>query len=61
MTPWSVQQARELYNITQWSDDFFDIDREGNVVVYLNGRDKAPISLPKLVDAIQKKGCQFRY
>lgn len=56
MNPWSIQEARDLYNITQWSDDFFDINREGNIVAYPNGRDKAPIVLPKLVEDIQKSG-----
>ena len=55
MSPWSIQEARDLYNITQWGDDFFDINREGNIVAYPNGRDKASVALPKLVEDIQKQ------
>lgn len=29
---WSIADARELYNIAQWSDGYFDIDADGELV-----------------------------
>ncbi len=30
---WSVEEARELYNILNWGKGFFDINTRGDVVV----------------------------
>lgn len=30
---WTIQQAREIYAIERWSEGYFDIDPQGNVVV----------------------------
>ncbi len=56
MSNWSIQQARELYNITEWSDGFFDIDELGDVVAYPKGRSSTAINLPKLIKEIQQSG-----
>ena len=39
LTKWSLEEARELYNIRNWGRGFFDINERGNVVV-LPDRDK---------------------
>lgn len=33
MHEWDIQQARDTYNITHWSGDYFDINGEGNLLV----------------------------
>lgn len=54
---WDIQQARELYNIVQWGDGFFDIDENGEVVVYPDGkRQDPPIALSKLIVEIRQAG-----
>ncbi len=56
MSTWSIQKARELYNIAEWSDGFFDINEQGDVVAYPRGRDNAVVNLPKLINEIQQWG-----
>jgi len=31
---WSLQDARDLYNIAEWSMGYFDINARGNVAVH---------------------------
>lgn len=48
---WTIQQARELYAIEHWSEGYFDIDNNGNVVV--RARRGASGDAPSLVDIAQ--------
>ncbi len=32
-TPWTVEQARNVYNVEGWGDGFFDVNDKGHVVV----------------------------
>lgn len=63
-TDWNIQCSRELYNIAQWSEGYFDVNSHGHVVVCPEGTDspviinlyevsqallKANLSLPVLV------------
>ncbi len=60
MTDWSVQQARDLYHITQWSDGFFDICERGRLRAQPNGvRDHATIDLYELAQSIKAAGISF--
>ena len=36
---WNIEKARKLYNIEQWGNDYFDINKNGNVVVNIPGVD----------------------
>lgn len=54
---WSVQQSRDLYNIAYWSDGFFDVNDQGHVVAYPDGRrDHAGIDLVELADKMHTSG-----
>ncbi len=56
-TNWSVTQSRELYNIAHWGDGYFDINEQGQVVAYPDGkRDRTSINLQELVDAMYEIG-----
>ena len=33
MTKWTIDEAREHYNINGWGAGFFDINAKGNIVV----------------------------
>ena len=37
ITQRAVQKARDIYNITQWSDGYFDISEQGTVLAYPDG------------------------
>ncbi|HLB41507.1 MAG TPA: biosynthetic arginine decarboxylase [Gammaproteobacteria bacterium] len=57
MTDWSVQQARDIYHITQWSDGFFDIGEQGTIRVYPHGsREHASIDLFELSQHLYNQG-----
>ena len=32
---WTIDQARELYGIRRWGGTYFDLDKQGEVVVKL--------------------------
>lgn len=54
---WSVQQSRDLYNIAYWSDGFFDVNDQGHVVAYPDGRRDHPgIDLIELADKMHTSG-----
>lgn len=60
MTAWSIQQARELYHVAQWSDGFFDISERGTLRVQPDGlNDQNSIDLHDLAATIQESGISF--
>lgn len=58
MTEQAVQKARDIYNITQWSDGYFDISEEGTVLAYPEGieNSKNSIDLLELAKVMREKG-----
>lgn len=57
MSNWTVQDARELYNIQRWGNSYFDVNEDGEVVVHLrNGQSTLPVSLPEIVNQLQQRG-----
>ncbi|MBT5027381.1 MAG: arginine decarboxylase, partial [Nitrospina sp.] len=56
MTKWTVEEAREHYNIRGWGLGYFDINAQGNIVVRPNNKSAHDIDLKVLVDEIQGKG-----
>lgn len=56
----SIQQSREIYNIAQWSDGYFDINEDGRLQAYPDGeRNRPSIDFIKLTEAIRKAGLSF--
>ncbi len=56
MPKWTVEEAREHYNIRGWGAGYFDINAKGNIVVRPNSKSAHDIDLKALVDDIQSKG-----
>lgn len=57
MAEWTIQQAREMYHISNWSDGFFDISERGTLLAYPNGPgDKSSLDLYELAQAIAQTG-----
>jgi arginine decarboxylase len=56
MTKWTIDEAREHYNIKGWGAGYFDINSKGNIVVRPNTKNAHHIDLKELVDDIQAKG-----
>jgi arginine decarboxylase len=60
MTDWSIQQARDIYHISQWSDGFFDISERGTLLAYPTAsREQASIDLYELAETIKNSGTSF--
>lgn len=53
---WSLQQARELYNIRHWSGGYFDINEAGHVEARPDSGRSSVIDLYKLVQDIHERG-----
>lgn len=54
---WSVQDARDLHNVTDWSMGYFDINAAGNVVVLPDKNPaKSALDLKVLVDELHERG-----
>ena len=56
MTKWTIDEAREHYNINGWGAGYFDINPKGNIVVRPDKTSAHHIDLKELVDDIQSKG-----
>ncbi|MBL4665203.1 MAG: biosynthetic arginine decarboxylase [Nitrospinaceae bacterium] len=56
MPKWTIDEAREHYNINGWGAGYFDINTKGNIVVRPNRENQHDIDLKVLVDDIQSKG-----
>ena len=56
MPKWTIDEAREHYNIDGWGAGYFGINSKGNIVVRPNRKNNHNIDLKNLVDDIQEKG-----
>jgi len=56
MARWSVQESRELYGLSYWGDEYFDVNDAGHVVVKPRGGDGPSIDLLSLVGDLQRRG-----
>ncbi len=46
MTDWTIQKARDTYNIAHWGNGYFDINDRGHVVAYPNPAWAGPGAVP---------------
>ncbi|MBD1583581.1 biosynthetic arginine decarboxylase [Pseudoalteromonas sp. S16_S37] len=54
---WGLDTAREIYNVAHWSEGYFDINAQGELVAYPDGdHNKAPISLNQLTEEFKAQG-----
>ncbi len=56
MQKWSIEEAREHYNIYGWGAGYFDINEKGHVIAQPKPGSEHVIDLKHLVDDIQAKG-----
>ncbi len=55
MERWTTKQAAKVYNIDNWGDGFFSINRRGQVCVHPSPHSKYSIDLRALVDDLIKR------
>ncbi len=59
-TTWTIQQTRELYNIAQWSEGYFNINELGHLTAHPNRDKQQPgIDLVELTQSIQQAGLRL--
>lgn len=57
-TTWSVNDARDLYQVDRWGKGFFSIHRHGHLLVHPDRHPQRAIDLKTLVDRLQQQGLQ---
>jgi arginine decarboxylase len=53
LSNWSIDEAREFFNIRQWGQGFFDVNEKGNVVVYPEKNRQKFLDIKEFVDELQ--------
>lgn len=57
MSNWSIEDAREIYNVAHWSDGYFDINATGEIIAKPDpDRPDFSVNLPKLVSELEARG-----
>ena len=56
LSKWSIDQARELYNIAEWGKGFFDINEKGNIVVLPEKNRQKVLDIKVLLDDLRLRG-----
>jgi arginine decarboxylase len=56
-TPWSLARARQLYNLANWADGYFDVDQEGHLIARPTGQPGHPgVALYALAGVLRDAG-----
>ncbi len=58
-SPWDIQAARDLYNISRWGAGYFDINDEGRVVARPLQAGGAAVALSAVIEEAKGRGLQF--
>ncbi len=53
---WTVQDSRELYNVTNWSNGYFGINDAGHLVMHPEGAPGPSLDVKELVDEVGTRG-----
>ncbi len=57
---WDIEAARQTYSVTHWSDGYYDINAQGNVVVFPRGKENATaIELSDIIARITEAGLRL--
>jgi arginine decarboxylase len=56
---WSVADSAELYSIERWSNGYFSISGDGNIIVTPRGSGRGAVDLKALVDELKKRGIRL--
>ena len=54
--PWTITDAKELYDIARWGNGYFSINDQGHVSVHPDKDPTRSIDLKELVDRLQMRG-----
>src|SRR5881409_3960429 len=57
--PWSIQHARNLYNIHRWGAEYFDINEAGRVIAKPLRDGGASVDLTDVIEEARARGLKF--
>jgi arginine decarboxylase len=57
--PWSIQAARNLYNIQRWGAKYFDINDAGHVVARPLQENGASVEISDVIEEAKARGLKF--
>jgi arginine decarboxylase len=58
--PWNIEQSRQLYNLSGWSDGYIGVNPQGHLVVRPGGADRpAEVDLCELAGEIRQSGLSW--
>lgn len=58
-TAWTLDDARDLYGLDRWGNDYFSLNDDGEVTVNLRDQvtgKEVPVSLPKIISGMTERG-----
>jgi arginine decarboxylase len=58
-SPWTIQEARTLYNITGWGAKYFDINEAGRVIAMPLHENGAAVDLTDVTEEARGRGLKF--
>jgi arginine decarboxylase len=53
LSKWSIDEARELYNVAEWGQGFFDINPKGNMMVLPDKNRQKYLDIKEFVDSLR--------
>src|SRR3954463_504500 len=57
--PWSIQRAREMYNVQRWGAKYFDINEAGRVIAKPLQQAGASVDLTDVIEEAKARGLKF--
>src|SRR5256714_6480981 len=57
--PWSIQDARNLYNVHLWGAKYFDINEAGRVIAKPLRDTGAPVDITDVIEEAKARGLKF--
>lgn len=52
----AVEETTELYGVRNWGSEFFDVNREGELVLTFEGTRGTPVALKDIITEVQQRG-----
>jgi len=56
LSKWSIEEARELYNIPEFSQGFFDVNDKGNMIVLPEKNRQRFLDIKEFIDGLGIRG-----
>ena len=57
--PWSIEEAKNLYNVHRWGADYFDVNEAGNVTCSPLQQDGATVDVTSVIAEARRRGLKF--